>query len=131
MESSNQKFTQTFSSWLEASKIIIKHLIAANDACLGRQGVKFGRKTTTDHSFNISNNLLLYYSQVSFLRKKYGSRLNVFAPVNDLSSLSKSSSSTRSLLPGKKNDVAISGGQILGDEYSDHVVKVLIYISCS
>ena len=76
----------------------------------------------------MSNNLLLCYSQVSFLRKKYGSRLNVFAPVNDLSSLSKSSSATRSLLPGKKNDIAISGGQILGDEYSDHVVKVLIYL---
>jgi hypothetical protein len=27
-------------------------------------------------------------------------------------------------LPGRKNDVAIAGGQILGDEYSDHVVKV-------
>lgn len=63
-------------------------------------------------------------SQVKFLRKQHGSRLNVFAPVNDLSSLSKSSSTTRSLLPGKKNDVAIAGGQILGDEYSDHVVKV-------
>ena len=45
--------------------------------------------------------------------------------MNDLSSLSKSGSATRSLLPGKKNDVAISGGQILGDEYSDHVMKVL------
>jgi Inositol hexakisphosphate len=44
--------------------------------------------------------------------------------VSDLSSLSKSGSATRSLLPGKKNDVAISGGQILGDEYSDHVMKV-------
>uniref|UniRef100_A0A8H7Y3N0 Inositol hexakisphosphate-domain-containing protein n=1 Tax=Psilocybe cubensis TaxID=181762 RepID=A0A8H7Y3N0_PSICU len=63
------------------------------------------------------------WTQIKFLRKQYGSRLNVFAPVNDLSSLSKSSSTTRSLLPGKKNDVAISGGQILGDEYSDHVVK--------
>ncbi|KAF8150729.1 inositol hexakisphosphate-domain-containing protein [Crassisporium funariophilum] len=63
------------------------------------------------------------WTQVTFLRKQYGSRLNVFAPVNDLSSLSKSGSSIRSLLPGKKNDVAISGGQILGDEYSDHVVK--------
>ncbi|KAG5221219.1 Paladin [Salix suchowensis] len=25
--------------------------------------------------------------------------------------------------PGRRNDVAIAGGQILGDEYSDHVVK--------
>lgn len=58
------------------------------------------------------------------MRKAYGSRLNVFNPVNDLSSLSKSGFEIRSLVPGKKNDVAIAGGQILGDEYSDHVVKV-------
>jgi len=64
---------------------------------------------------------------VKFLRKQYGSRLNVFAPVNDLSSLSKSGSSLRALVPGKKNDVAITGGQILGDEYSDHVVKVRLF----
>ncbi|KAF9000645.1 inositol hexakisphosphate-domain-containing protein [Cyathus striatus] len=63
------------------------------------------------------------WTQVSFLRKSYGSRLNVFAPVNDLSSLSKSGSLERALVPGKKNDVAIAGGQILGDEYSNHVVK--------
>jgi hypothetical protein len=63
-------------------------------------------------------------SQVMFLRKSYGSRLNVFAPVNDLSTLSKTGSERRSLVPGKRNDVAIAGGQILGDEYSDHVVKV-------
>ena len=59
-----------------------------------------------------------------FLRKTYGSRLNVFQPINDLSSLSKSGSEARALVPGQKNDVAIAGGQILGDEYSDHVVKV-------
>ncbi|KAJ3508107.1 hypothetical protein NLJ89_g5936 [Agrocybe chaxingu] len=63
------------------------------------------------------------WTQVTFLRKHQGSRLNVFAPVNDLSSLSKSGSGARSLIPGKRNDVAIAGGQILGDEYSDHVVK--------
>ena len=28
------------------------------------------------------------------------------------------------LVAGQKNDVAIAGGQILGDEWSDHVVKV-------
>lgn len=63
-----------------------------------------------------------------FLRKSYGSRLNVFAPVNDLSSLSKTGLEDRSLVPGKKNDLAIAGGQILGDEYSEHVVKVCIDI---
>ncbi|KAJ6610725.1 inositol hexakisphosphate-domain-containing protein [Mycena sp. CBHHK59/15] len=61
--------------------------------------------------------------KIKFLRKSYGSRLNVFAPINDLSSLSKSNWEDRSLVPGKKNDVAIAGGQILGDEYSTHVVK--------
>lgn len=66
-------------------------------------------------------------SQVQFLRKIYGSRLNAFAPVHDLSALSKSSSEVRSLVRGQKSDVAIAGGQILGDEYSDHVVKVRAY----
>ncbi|KAG6919205.1 hypothetical protein DXG01_008503 [Tephrocybe rancida] len=66
------------------------------------------------------------WNQIKFLRKSYGSlgsRLNVFTPINDLSSLSKSGFESRSLVPGKKNDVAIAGGQVLGDEYSDHVVK--------
>ncbi|KAF7336949.1 hypothetical protein MVEN_02131300 [Mycena venus] len=63
------------------------------------------------------------WNQVKFLRKSYGSRLNVFAPINDLSSLSKTNWEDRALVPGKKNDVAIAGGQILGDEYSNHVVK--------
>ena len=63
-------------------------------------------------------------SQIMFLRKSYGSRLNVFSPVNDLSLLSRTGFETRSMVPGKKNDVAIAGGQILGDEYSNHVVKV-------
>ncbi|KAI0783947.1 inositol hexakisphosphate-domain-containing protein [Irpex lacteus] len=63
------------------------------------------------------------WNQIMFLRKGYGSRLNTFQPIGDLSLLSKSSSEGRALLPGQKNDVAIAGGQILGDEYSDHVVK--------
>ncbi|PCH42051.1 hypothetical protein WOLCODRAFT_119866, partial [Wolfiporia cocos MD-104 SS10] len=63
------------------------------------------------------------WNQVTFLRKSYGSRLNVFAPISDLSNLSKSGSEERALVPGQRNDVAIAGGQILGDEYSDHVVR--------
>lgn len=64
------------------------------------------------------------YSQVTFLRKSHGSRLNVFSPVNDLSALSKTGAADRALLPGQQGDLTIAGGQILGDEYSDHVVKV-------
>ncbi|KIY43759.1 hypothetical protein FISHEDRAFT_51969 [Fistulina hepatica ATCC 64428] len=63
------------------------------------------------------------WNQVTFLRKTSGSRLNIFAPVQDLSSLSRSGSKDRSLIPGRRNDFAISGGQILGDEYASHVVK--------
>lgn len=70
------------------------------------------------------------YSQVTFLRKSYGSRLNVFAPVNDLSAMSKTGSEGRSIAAGMKNDVAIAGGQILGDEYSDHVVKAR-FLTCT
>ncbi|KAG1872156.1 inositol hexakisphosphate-domain-containing protein [Suillus subluteus] len=60
---------------------------------------------------------------LNFLRKTYGSRLNIFAPVNDLSLLSRSGTEDKSLVAGQKNDVEIAGGQLLGDEYSDHVVK--------
>lgn len=73
------------------------------------------------HCLLLTNSIL---SQIMFLRKTYGSRLNIFSPINDLSDLSKSGSEGRALVAGQKNDVAITGGQILGDEYSDHVVKV-------
>jgi hypothetical protein len=63
------------------------------------------------------------WNQITFLRKASGSKLSVFVPVSDLSSLSKSGLEHRALVPGTKNDVAIAGGQILGDEYSAHVVS--------
>jgi hypothetical protein len=50
----------------------------------------------------------------------------MFAPVNDLSALSKTGSEHLSLIPGKNNEVAITGGQILGDEYTEHVIKVIL-----
>lgn len=64
------------------------------------------------------------YSQVTYLRKTHGSRLNVFAPVQDLSALSLSGLRGLSPAAGVKNDMAVAGGQVLGDEYTDHVVKV-------
>lgn len=48
----------------------------------------------------------------------------MFAPVNDLALLSRSGAEYKSLVPGQKNDVEMAGGQLLGDEYTDHVVKV-------
>jgi hypothetical protein len=65
-----------------------------------------------------------------FLRKSRGSRLNVFAPVNDLSLLSRSQAEDKSLVAGQKNDVEIAGGQLLGDEYSEHFVKVRLILVC-
>ncbi|KAI6042555.1 inositol hexakisphosphate-domain-containing protein [Pisolithus marmoratus] len=63
------------------------------------------------------------WNQVKFLRKSQGSRLNVFAPIDDLSLLSRSGPADKSLVAGQKNDVEMAGGQLLGDEYTDHVVK--------
>ncbi|KAI0027879.1 inositol hexakisphosphate-domain-containing protein [Vararia minispora EC-137] len=63
------------------------------------------------------------WNQVLFLRKSHGSRLNIFAPAHDLTSLSRSGSLERSLVRGHKNDVQIAGGEVLSDEYSDYVVK--------
>ena len=48
----------------------------------------------------------------------------MFAPVHDLTSLSRSGSLERATVRGHKNDVQLTGGEILGDEYSDHIVKV-------
>ncbi|KAF5391632.1 hypothetical protein D9757_002462 [Collybiopsis confluens] len=83
-------------------------------------------ESSTDFSETFSDWLMVrteIWNQVKFLRKSTGSVLNVFAPVNDLSALSRSSLDGRVVLAGKRNDAAISGGQILGDEYSTHVVK--------
>ena len=53
-------------------------------------------------------------SQVKFMRKS-GLRLNVFAPVADLSAISKGES-------GQAPNAA--GGRVIGDEWTEHVVKV-------
>lgn len=96
--------SQSFSGWLRARTEIWKYVEMV--------------------SIGVTAQVNIALSQIMFLRKTYGSRLNIFHPINDLSALSKSGSEARSLIAGQQNDVAISGGQILGDEYSDHVVKV-------
>jgi hypothetical protein len=80
--------------------------------------------------FNVyvrTTNDTLLYSQILFLRKRQGSKLNAFTPIQDLSALSRGGFGGREMVAGQKNDVAIAGGQILGDEYSDHIVKVGIF----
>ncbi|KAF8577784.1 hypothetical protein K439DRAFT_1417887 [Ramaria rubella] len=63
------------------------------------------------------------WNQVTFLRKTRGSRLNIFAPVSDLSSLAKTRLEESQLKAGPHNDIAVSGGQVLGDEWTTHVVE--------
>ncbi|KAI9453330.1 inositol hexakisphosphate-domain-containing protein [Russula earlei] len=89
--------------------------------------VAFASYVEAQHDYSLSFSTWLkarteIYNQVLFLRKSYGTRLSIFSPVHDLSSLSRSGP-RRSLVRGQTNDVAISGGQVLGDEYSDHVLK--------
>lgn len=50
----------------------------------------------------------------------------MFAPINDLFLSSRSGTADKSLIVGQKKDVEVPGGQLVGDEYSDHVVKVRI-----
>ncbi|KAJ4477327.1 inositol hexakisphosphate-domain-containing protein [Lentinula aciculospora] len=86
----------------------------------------FVESSSNDFSQSFSEWLMVrteIWNQVRFLRKSTGSVLNVFAPVSDLSALSRSGLDGRVVVAGKRNDAAISGGQILGDEYSTHVIK--------
>jgi hypothetical protein len=119
-----QNFSQTFSAWLKVCLLSS----AAPWVCLSSSGSRLEQRFTSKSTLtSLSDSVPLILgktsSQVLFLRKSHGTRLSIFSPVNDLSSLSRSGPQ-RSLIRGQTNDVVISGGQVLGDEYSDHVVKV-------
>lgn len=58
-------------------------------------------------------------SQVKYLRRS-GSQLKVFAPVSDLKLISQAGVEN---LEHNLKDVAIAGGQVVGDEWAEHVVK--------
>lgn len=120
----SEDFSQSFSDWLKVSHDCLQEAAQYSHSrnADSRRGRRSGSKSCFVTAF--WTDYICFRSQVNFLRKSYGSRLNVFAPVNDLSSLSKTGSEGRALVPGKKNDMAIFGGQILGDEYSKHVVLV-------
>ncbi|KAG8824150.1 hypothetical protein FRC17_009172 [Serendipita sp. 399] len=64
-------------------------------------------------------------NQVMFLRRS-GSSLKVFAPISDLKSLSQAGLETKDRGEARKRsntEVTIAGGQILGDEWAEHVVR--------
>lgn len=119
-------FSQSFTEWLKVTSVrSIECRLPLTCSFFSRRERKSGRESRALTSTFMSSRRI-QYSQIMFLRKSHGSRLNVFTPINDLSALSKSGADHRALLPGQQNDVAIAGGKILGDEYSDHVVKVSI-----
>jgi hypothetical protein len=62
------------------------------------------------------------------MRRHGGNRLFAFAPVNDLSVISRSSdlaegSSRGKIIDQRMRDVDIQGGKVLGDEWAEHVVQ--------
>lgn len=63
------------------------------------------------------------------MRRQGGDRLSAFAPVNDLSGISRSSDVADSKSGGshtgsgtRPREVDLQGGKVLGDEWADHVV---------
>ncbi|KAG8898129.1 hypothetical protein FRB99_007645 [Tulasnella sp. 403] len=54
------------------------------------------------------------WNQVLYLRRSEG--LKIFAPVSDLSAISK-------VEAARKHELTVGGGQLLGDEWTEHVVK--------
>jgi hypothetical protein len=66
-------------------------------------------------------------SQIKIIRRQGGNRLFAFAPVNDLSLISKSSDAGLDGRDGasrmdRVKDGDVQGAQILGDEWAEHVV---------
>ena len=123
INTSDKDFSQTFFEWIK-----VCHRLSLTKSIFWRHKGTNRNWKVCPHQISelvvISEVLSSSPSQVRFLRKTSGSKLNVFAPVNDLSSLSKSSFETRSLVAGKQSDMAIASGHILGDEYTNHVIKV-------
>lgn len=90
-----------------------------------RQGRRYGSELIVFQYIHYGElRICSAFSQVSYLRKSNGSRLNVFAPIQDLSAISKSGSEALALVAGVQNDLEVAGDQIMGDEYTDHVIEV-------
>ncbi|WVR08265.1 hypothetical protein IAU60_005312 [Kwoniella sp. DSM 27419] len=61
------------------------------------------------------------WNQIKVLRRSGGNRLFAFAPVNDLTAISRSSEFGEKG-PSSRRDVDVQGGKVLGDEWAEHVV---------
>jgi len=69
------------------------------------------------------------HSQIKAMRRQSGNRLSTFAPVNDLSLISRSSDladghhARSQPFDGRNRDTESRSGTVLGDEWAEHVVK--------
>nr|XP_018260510.1 uncharacterized protein I303_07432 [Kwoniella dejecticola CBS 10117]OBR82668.1 hypothetical protein I303_07432 [Kwoniella dejecticola CBS 10117] len=61
------------------------------------------------------------WNQIKVMRRSGGNRLFAFAPVNDLSLISRSSELAEKGLSAR-HDLEMAGGKVLGDEWAEHVV---------
>ncbi|WWC93062.1 uncharacterized protein L201_008027 [Kwoniella dendrophila CBS 6074] len=61
------------------------------------------------------------WNQIKIMRRSGGNRLFAFAPVNDLSLISRSSELGEKGISARR-DLEMSGGKVLGDEWAEHVV---------
>ncbi|ORY34932.1 inositol hexakisphosphate-domain-containing protein [Naematelia encephala] len=66
------------------------------------------------------------WNQIKLIRRQGGNRLSAFAPVNDLSLISRTSDFVEGPTARQrqsKGELDLQGGKVLGDEWADHVVK--------
>lgn len=75
---------------------------------------------------HISLSASLMTSQIKVLRRQGGNRLSAFAPVHDLSIISRSSDISDGRLSRTRDrqmgGLDAQGGKVLGDEWAEHVV---------
>lgn len=59
------------------------------------------------------------------MRRRGGARLHVFAPVSDLSQISRTTGAETGMvgMNGRFRDLDLQGGKVLGDEWAEHVVN--------
>jgi hypothetical protein len=59
------------------------------------------------------------------MRRHGGARLHVFAPVSDLSLISRTAGAEGGMggMNARFRDVDLQGGKVLGDEWAEHVVN--------
>lgn len=112
------KFEGSFSEWMQVGAYYPMRLRITHRFCVHRREWRYGSKCPISWGAHNAY-LFLSLSQVRYMRRSQN--LKVFAPVADLSAISK-------VEAARNHEVSVAGGQVLGDEWTEHVVKVSIYL---